>query len=465
MRLSIQHTPDPTPIAYNPAVSTPALQPVTKPFRASITPPGSKSLTNRHLLLAALADGTSHIHNALAADDTQVCLDALRTLGIVVDSPPVDSRGNWPVLTISGCNGCWPKGGTVDLHNAGTAVRFLTALATLAPDIVTIDGNARMRQRPIGDLITALNELGASIESANDGFLPLTIKPIRPQGGSLEIGKTASSQFISAMLLAAPYFENGITINATRPFTSATYIALTLNVMHSFGADIKVENDWQRISVQPGRYTATDSVIEPDASSATYFLGAAALIPGAVCTIEGLGKDSLQPDVRFVDVLTEMGAGVTYGRNFITVIGAREPLHAIDIDMADMPDASMTAAVLGAFVKGEMVIRGLHTLRHKETDRLTALVNELTKLGAHAEIEEDDEDAILIIEGGNDVRQRTDPVTIETYRDHRMAMAFSLAGLVRPGITINDPACVDKTYPNFWRDLQACIKSLPETTQ
>ncbi|MFG0330691.1 MAG: 3-phosphoshikimate 1-carboxyvinyltransferase [Phycisphaerales bacterium] len=416
-------------------------------FRASLTPPGSKSLTNRALLLAALADGTSTITNTLDADDTRVMVEALRTLGVAMEHG--DAVG---ALSIEGGAGRFVSGGRIDIHNAGTAARFLAAAATRAIEPVEIDGVPRMRHRPIGELVDALAQLGASIEYLGEpGFPPLRIHPTDLIGGELELGETQSSQFISALLHIGPFCEEGLTIRSTAPrLTSPTYVAMTLGLMDRFGARISADADLRRIRVEPGGYKATKYTVEPDATSATYWLALAALHPGAVLTIEGLGKGSLQGDAGFADVLARMGAGLTFGRDFITVIGAETQLAGLDVDLSAMPDAAMTLAVVAAFARGESVIRGLRTLRYKETDRLGALENELTKLGAQVEIEDDE---VLVIEPDGDARDRTDKVTIATYDDHRMAMSFAIAGTVREGVSIADPGCVEKTYPGFWNDL------------
>ncbi|MCK4871750.1 MAG: 3-phosphoshikimate 1-carboxyvinyltransferase [Phycisphaerales bacterium] len=418
------------------------------PFRASITPPGSKSLTNRALLLASLADGVSTIRRPLVADDTQRMIDGLIGLGVRI-TPDDDG------IRIVGSTGRFTGGAALRLGNAGTATRFLTAAACLASGPVTIDGDARMRERPIGQLVDQLRSLGAQINYlGQDGCPPLTITG--PEGGlpggSLTIATTLSSQFISALLQIGPLCPRGLTVDLTGPITSAGYLDMTIALMRRFGAQVHVEHSGARFVVEPVPYTARDDTVEPDASSATYFLAAAAITPGAVCTIEGIGKGSLQGDVGFADVLARMGADLVFGQDFITVTGRPESLAGIDVNMAIMPDAAMTLAAVACFARGETVIRGLRTLRVKETDRLAALATELTKVGAKATIEADDDDELLVIEPPTDVTT-LEEVVIETYNDHRMAMSFAVVGLGRPGIVIHDPSCVSKTYPTFWDDL------------
>ncbi len=426
------------------------IAPLAAPFRFSITPPGSKSLTNRFLLLAALANGRSTLHRPLRAEDTDVMVAALRQLGIDIESEERDEPQSWSALHVTGAGGALRGGATLKLHNAGTAVRFLTAACALADAPVMIDGNARMRQRPIAELVELLRSIGAKIEFVQgEGSLPLRVRPAALRGGEVAVGPTLSSQFISALLMMGPHMHEGLSLRATAALTSPGYVAMTLGCMDRFGATIDATASLDRIDVAAGAYEGVDVNIEPDASSATYFLAAAALSPGSVCTIEGLGKGSLQPDVRFADALHEMGANLTFGRAFLTISGSEEPLRGIDLDCSLMPDAAMTLAVVAAFAQGETVLRGLSTLKHKETDRLAALQAELARLGAAVEIEDDE---LLVIEPAADARQRRDEILIETYDDHRIAMAFSVAGLVRPGVCIADPGCVGKTYPGYWRD-------------
>ncbi len=428
-------------------------------FRATLTPPGSKSLTNRALLLAALADGESTITNALVADDTRRMLEALAELG-------VQQRCAEEVCHLQGGAGTLPGGGELSLGNAGTATRFLTAAACFAGAPVGIDGDARMRLRPIGELVDQLRQLGAKIQYlGSQGCPPLRIEPtgVPLRGGSLTIPTTLSSQFISALLMIGPLCDQGLTLNLTGPVTSASYINMTVRLMRRFGAEVQVDRDGRHFRISPGAYAACDYLVEPDASGATYFLAAAAITPGASCTIEGLGKDSAQGDVAFADALARMGAGLAFGQDFLAVTGPKEPLRGIDIDMSLMPDAALTLAVVAACAEGTTLLRGLRTLRVKETDRLTALQTELSKLGVAATIEEDGADELLRIDPAGasaltlqrgETADTVRPVVIDTYEDHRMAMSFAVLGLRRPGIRIADPACVNKTYPAFWAHLE-----------
>ncbi len=416
-------------------------------FRAAVRPPGSKSLTNRALLLAALARGRSVLRGVLFSDDTRVMLDALARLGFDLTIDEDDQR-----VEVVGGNGAMPaRQAELFLGNAGTAYRFLTAACCLGEGTYTLDGIPRMRQRPIGQLVTPLRELGATIDYlGEEGFPPLRIEGgIR--GGELVMPATLSSQYISALLQVGPLLPEGLSVRFASSVISAPYVWMTVRLMEAFGVQCEAAPDLSSILVPPGTYEARDWMIEPDASNASYFLAAAAIVPGSSCTIEGLGKQSLQGDVGFADVLHQMGAGLLFGRDFITVQAppADVPLRGIDIDLNHMPDMAQTLAVVALFARGTTVIRNVGNLRVKETDRLAALRNELSKLGATVTIEGDD----LIIDPPTD--NQLTPAAIDTYDDHRMAMSFAVAGLRSPGVTINDPACVNKTFPDYFDYLQA----------
>ncbi len=441
------------------------LIPLHQPFRFTHRPPGSKSLTNRALLLAALADGRSVIYEPLIAVDTQVMIDALQALGITIDiQKDDDSASSCNSIEVVGCGGRFPNGATLQLKNAGTAVRFLTAaVAACGTQPVLLDGNERMRQRPIGELVDLFCQLGADITYENkQGYLPLSIKPATLHPCTLEIGSTTSSQYISGLMLVAHYISSDsipVVLQMTHPVTSASYVAMTLGLMERFGAAVDVGQGMGSIVVTKGSYKNIEYKVEPDASSATYYLAAAAVTPGAVCTIEGLGKKSLQGDIGFADVLNQMGAGLTFGDDFMTIIGPpKGELSGIDINMSRMPDAAMTLAVVAATAaRGETVIRGLHTLQYKETKRLSALQAELSKLGAIVEIEDDE---VLVITPCD--HRVGNAVAIETYNDHRMAMAFAIAANTHYNdhqITILNPDCVCKTYPEFWDDWAIMLQS------
>ncbi len=421
-----------------------ALNPIA-PFDVALTPPGSKSLTNRALPLAALAEGDSVLHRPLWADDTRHLLAALRALG-------VDVRGEngAEMIAIAGRGGRLPGGGgtgpiRLEVGNAGTAYRFLTAALAVGEGIYELDGIARMRQRPIGQLTGPLRQLGADItDLGRPGFPPLRItgRPLR--GGRLELGPTLSSQFISALLLVGPLLRGGLELSFTGPLISRPYVEMTLAVMRSFGITAEAEADLKRIAVPEGRYLGRELSIEPDASNASYFLAAAAIIPGSRCRIEGLGRRSVQGDVGFAAVLERMGATVEMGDEHITVTGP-DRLRGVEVDLNAMPDMAQTLAVVALFAQGPTTIRGVGNLRVKETDRLEALRCELGKLGAKVDIEGE----TLHIHPPQD--NRTRPATIATYDDHRMAMSFTLAGLRSEGVVIADPGCVAKTFPDYFQ--------------
>lgn len=425
-------------------------------FRLRVQPPGSKSITNRALLLAALADGESTLDGALLdADDTQVMAEALRTLGVRFKIEAGGQR-----VRVKGVGGRWrvgPQGATLALDNAGTATRFLAASAMLADGPITIDGSARMRQRPIGELADALRALGATVEFLGEpGCPPLRITPPAelPRRAEITLPTVASGQFVSALLMLGPWLPRGISVRIDGEPTSAPYILMTLRLLDRLGAQgVEVSGDARILRVGAGALSEFHHDIEPDASGATYFWGAAALVRGAQMVVPGLSMDSMQGDVRFARILGQMHAGLDERRFQIGVSGTG-PIFGVDVDLSDMPDAAMTLAAVACAARSPSTIRGLRTLRVKESDRLEALRAELTKIGASVHIEGD---ALRIVPPLP--RQLSDPeapaVQFETYKDHRMAMALALIGLVRANVFIKDPACVAKTYPGFWADWAA----------
>jgi 3-phosphoshikimate 1-carboxyvinyltransferase len=430
------------------------IEPVSRPFTATITPPGSKSLTNRALVLAALADGTSNLSNVLFADDTLVMLDCLARLGFELN---VDQDSNR--VRVGGLAGRIPSASAeLFCGNSGTTIRFLTALCALGRGRFTLDGIPRMRQRPIGDLVALLKNLGVRTEYlVATGFPPVLVNADGLAGGIARFGGSESSQFLSAVLQVAPYARHEVSIDLDGPQTSWPYVAMTMRLMDEFHVIPELirdprTGDPRRVIIPHGHpYRATDYAIEPDASNATYFLAAAAIHPGAKVTVEGLGKRSLQGDVGFADVLHRMGADLLFGNDFITVIGPKR-LEGIAVDLSAMPDTAQTLAVAALFADGPTTITGLHTLRVKETDRVAALAAELTKLGADVDVEGDD---LTIHPPERGVR----PASIHTYDDHRMAMSFALAGTKSAGVRILDAQCVNKTYPNYFADLERVLSS------
>ncbi len=419
----------------------------TGPIDASVRVPGSKSITNRALPLAFLAEGESVLTGCLRSDDTEVMCNALRALGSTVDVADTTFRvqGHGP--------GFPPSQTPLYIQNSGTSARFLTAVLTLGAGPVVLDGNERMRERPISHLRDALEGLGARLEILGREDCP----PVRVAGGGLPGGSvymdaSASSQYVSAVLMVAPYARQDVQIHFLGKIVSRPYIDLTLQVMGDFG----VEAHWgggegevgeNSLLVKAGqRYRARDYAVEPDASSAVYPLCAAAITGGRV-RIEGLSKDSLQADLAIVDLLERMGCRVNRESDAIELIAPKKGLRSLgEVNMNDCPDASLAYAVVCLFADGPTVIQDIWNLKIKETDRLAALETELSRMGGRAEAGEDS----LRIQPGP-----LHGAAIETYDDHRMAMSFALAGLRVPGIEILDPGCVSKTWPDFFETLES----------
>jgi 3-phosphoshikimate 1-carboxyvinyltransferase len=428
------------------------LTPFANPFTATVRPPGSKSLTNRALVLAALAKGTSRLSNILLADDTLVMLEGLRKLGFELS---VDEAAR--SVTLQGTGGKVPAAGAeLFCGNSGTTIRFLSALCSLGKGSFTLDGIARMRQRPIWELGEMLRNLGVRVNyPMQEGFPPIQVLADALPGGRLHFGAAQSSQYLSALLQVAPYARNEVHVDLDWPQTSWPYVVMTMRLMDSFGHTPELlrgteTGNPEQIVIPVGTYVGTDYEVEPDASNASYFLAAAAIREGAKVTVEGLGKNSLQGDVGFADLLHQMGAEMIFGRDFITIVG-RDKLQGIDVSMDAMPDMAQTLAVVALFAEGPTTLRGLHTLRVKETDRVAALAAELVKLGAEVDVEGDD----LTITPP----ERMKASAIDTYDDHRMAMSFAVAGTREAGITLRNRECVNKTYPSFFEDLQAIERS------
>ncbi|MAT71449.1 MAG: 3-phosphoshikimate 1-carboxyvinyltransferase [Planctomycetaceae bacterium] len=419
------------------------IQPVAGPLDARIRPPGSKSITNRALVCAALAEGRSELRGALDSEDTRVMLDSLRRLGLAVEA-----RDDNTTLAVDGWGGP-PACDAADLFvaNSGTTMRFLTALASTGRGEFCLDGIARMRERPIADLADALNQLGASVRcDGPHGCPPVQLAARGLAGGTTRIRGDISSQFLSGLLMAAPCAASPVNIAVAGELVSQPYVTMTLRVMEAFGAQADAAADFSSIKIPaPQRYSGRVYEIEPDASAASYFFAAAALVGGRV-TVEGLSRDALQGDVAFCDCLAEMGCQIEYGDAEITVVGASGPLRGVDVDMNGISDTVQTLAVVAAFAEGPTRIRRVGHVRHKETDRIAAVATELRKLGAAVD---ETDDGLRI------TPQTIQPTAIDTYNDHRMAMSFAVAGLRQPGIVIRDPGCTEKTYPHFFRDLAA----------
>lgn len=415
--------------------------------------PGSKSISNRTLLLAALSEGATTIHDLLASDDTLVMLGALRSLGITWEQ--VDERTH----IVHGAGGALPvHEADLFMGNAGTAIRPLTAALAVIGGDYTLHGVARMHERPIGDLVDALNAVGAQIEYTGvQGYPPLRIRRGHLHAQRMSVRGNVSSQFLTALLMSAPLMarDHAVTIEVEGELISKPYIEITLNLMRRFGVTVE-QDGWRSFTVRPGqRYASPGSIhVEGDASSASYFLAAGAIAGGPV-RVEGVGRDSIQGDVRFADALEAMGATITRGDNWIEA-RSNGVLKAIDADFNHIPDAAMTLAVAALYAEGTSTLRNVASWRVKETDRLAAMATELRKLGAQ-------------VEEGADYISVTPPAqiqaaAIDTYDDHRMAMCFSLASLdgkARRGnrMRINEPHCVAKTFPDYFDAFAAIARN------
>ena len=407
-----------------------------KNISGTVDLPGSKSLSNRILLLSMLAEGHTEIHNLLDSDDTRRMVEALSTLGVELLEDRNQNR-----ISVNGTSGTIPvTEATLMLGNAGTAIRPLTAALTLGQGRFVLDGVQRMRERPIIDLVNGLKQLGADVSCINGtDSPPVEVIANGLPGGTTRLSGTISSQYLSAILMAAPYAKTEVQIEITDKLVSEPYVEMTLQLMLRFG--VSVENDkfkYFRVPSMP--YSSPGKIyVEGDASSASYFLAGAAITGGPV-TVKGCGTESLQGDSRFAEVLEKMGTNVKWSEREITVSGSS--LNGIDVDMNMMPDAAMTLAVAALFASGQTAIRNIQNWRVKETERLKAVSTELRKLGAEVEEGED----YLVINPPKKIQN----AEIDTYEDHRMAMAFSLAACGDTSVTINDPGCVSKTFPEYF---------------
>ena len=407
-----------------------------KNISGTVDLPGSKSLSNRILLLSMLAEGHTEIHNLLDSDDTRRMVEALNTLGVEVLEDRNQNR-----ISVKGTSGTIPvTEATLMLGNAGTVIRPLTAALTLGQGRFVLDGVQRMRERPIIDLVNGLKQLGADVSCINGtDSPPVEVIANGLPGGTTRLSGAISSQYLSAILMAAPYAKTEVQIEITDKLVSVPYVEMTLQLMLRFG--VSVENDkFKHFRVPSMPYNSPGKIyVEGDASSASYFLAGAAITGGPV-TVKGCGTESLQGDSRFAEVLEKMGTNVKWSEREITVSGSS--LNGIDVDMNMMPDAAMTLAVAALFASGQTTLRNIHNWRVKETERLKAVSTELRKLGAEVEEGED----YLVINPPKKIQN----AEIDTYEDHRMAMAFSLAACGDTSVTINDPGCVSKTFPEYF---------------
>jgi 3-phosphoshikimate 1-carboxyvinyltransferase len=413
--------------------------------------PGSKSISNRTLLLAALAEGTTEIRDLLASDDTARMLEALETLGI-----KLENIGENAVRVIGNSGHLAVRKANLFLGNAGTAFRPLTAALALLGGEFELSGIARMHERPIGDLVDALRQAGAKIDYlANAGYPPLKISPANIQATqSIKIRGDVSSQFLTALLMALPLTKQAFTVEVVGELISKPYIEITLNLMARFGVQVK-RDGWERfyIPANTNYLSPKEIYVEGDASSASYFLAAGMVAADEQgLKIEGVSKDSIQGDIKFADEIVKMGAKIEYGANHVLVKRAQGKLKAIDLDCNHIPDAAMTLAVMALFADGTTTLRNIASWRVKETDRISAMATELRKVGA-------------TVEEGADYIKVTPPAkltpnaVIDTYDDHRMAMCFSLVSLAGIPVVINDPKCVGKTFPDYFERFASIIQS------
>ncbi len=418
-----------------------SIKPVAHPLAVQVRVPGSKSHTNRALMLATLARGVTTLNHALFSEDTIIFAEVLKILGFRIELDPQADR-----IIVNGLGGRIPIAeANLFVENAGTAARFLTAFLTLGNGSYTLDGSSRMRERPIGDLVLALNELGAQVSplaSPPGDYLtpPLHVIARGLSGGRTTIRGAVSSQFLSAILMVAPYANKPVEITLEGDLYSKPYIDLTLDVMLDFGLSVQ-RRAYDRFYISPQCYTSPGHyIIESDVSSASYFFAAPAICGGWI-EVSNISRSSRQGDIAFLNILSDMGCQVAERRGATRVIGG-EKLVGVDVNMEDISDTSMTLAVIAPFAASPTTIRGIASSRLKETDRVTAICNELARLGVRVE-ERPDGMTIFPCDGFQ-------PCRILTYNDHRIAMAFSLVGLKVPGIEIENPACVAKTFPGFF---------------
>jgi 3-phosphoshikimate 1-carboxyvinyltransferase len=425
--------------------------PPARGARGSVELPGSKSISNRILLLSALARGVTEVEALLESDDTRVMLEALGRLGV-----RWTRHAGTDDYRVEGLGGGFPvKRAELFLGNAGTAFRSLTAATALAGGHYTLTGVPRMHERPIGDLVDALRQLGAQIRYlGKPGFPPLEISPpllpeVGPGGGEpllVNVRGNVSSQYLTGLLLSAPLLGRPVTVRVDGELISKPYVEITLNLMRRYGVEVE-RQDWAAFTVPAATYLSPGRIrVEGDASSASYFLAAGAIGGGPV-RVQGAGRDSIQGDVRFAEALAAMGARIAMGEDWIEAAAPADGrLQALDLDCNHIPDAAMTLAVAALFAQGTTTLRNIASWRVKETDRIAAMATELRKLGATVE------------EGAEHLRitpprstRLTPGASIDTYDDHRMAMCFSLVCLGGVPIRINDPKCVNKTFPGYWQ--------------
>lgn len=409
----------------------------------SIRVPGSKSLTSRMMMLGALGAGRTVLKNPLISDDTELLAEAFSKIGVGVKWTPNK-------LILHGVDGKPPHGAKVNLGAGGTPSRFMIAAGALAKDSVTVDGDSKMRTRPIGELLDSLKELGVTFSSDS---LPVEVNGSKLRGGELEIAQTKSSQFISALMLIAPFVEGGIELNCEIPVTSSTYVDLTTDVLRRFGVEVIDSTGGKRqIKVPQTRVTHREFEVEPDASSAIYFAAIAALHEGMTITLEGLSLQSSQPDMEAIRLLGYAGAEVVDVDDGIRVTGTKVLRGFENLDASGFPDASLCLAAVAAFADSPSRIYGLGTLPLKESDRIEVMARSLAKVGCG--IASSDSDIRIA-----PIQNEVGPTAIDPIEDHRIAMAMAVVGTRRKGVSIVNPSCVSKSYPSFWKDLRLVFES------
>jgi 3-phosphoshikimate 1-carboxyvinyltransferase len=419
------------------------MTPFGGPINARVRPPGSKSFTNRALCVAALAQGTSLLRGVLFSDDTEAMLGCLDSLGIATKVDRVACT-----VSVTGCGGVPAVDGvSLFVRQSGTTARFIVPVAALGLGTVIIDGHEQMRARPNGDLVDGLRQLGVHLESIAEraevsGGLPIRMHADGVAGGTVTVAGNVSSQYLSGLLLSAPCFANGLDVTVVGELVSQPYVDMTIATMRAFGATVETIG-YERFIVAAGGYSSCTYDIEPDASAASYFFGAAAICGGRV-TVEGLGFRAIQGDVEFAAILGRMGATIEQTETETTVI-VDQQLTGLAVDMTDCSDTAQTLAAVAVYAKGPTSIRGIGFIRFKEIDRVSAVVNELRRCGITAQ---QDPDGFTVVPGV------PSPAVIETSNDHRMAMSFALLGLGASGIGISDPGCVRKTFPEFFAVLE-----------
>jgi 3-phosphoshikimate 1-carboxyvinyltransferase len=420
------------------------IEPAKGPLRGDFHAIASKSVTHRALVAAAVAEGRSQLRGPLDADDTRRTLSGLRALGVRVDA----REGLW---SVEGTGGAIPGGGSVDAGASGTTARFLTALGAVGAKPTLLDGSPRLRERPMSELVEALTMLGGTVRAAPGDVLPIRAGGTKVTGGAVSVAGSRSSQFASALLLAAPAFEHGLVLSVPAPRVSFPYVLLTLEVLEAFGATIERPGD-ETIVVRPRHLRAASFDVEGDHSSASYLFAAVAIVGGRV-SIRGLRSDSAQADARFLRDLASLGCEVTgQGREGV-VLSASGHIPAFSWNLADAPDLAPTAAVLALFAEGPCSLSGLEHLRLKESDRFAVLADNLARLGAHVSV---DGGTLSITPPRRGEARGT---LIDVARDHRIAMAFAVAGLAVPGVELDDRDVVAKSYPRFWDDLAALVRT------